>query len=234
MRRGNAGLGLLIVGYLLGSIPFGLIFTRLAGLGDVRGDRFRQYRRDQRAAHRPQGSRRRHPCLRRSERDRSGSHRRRVRADAGAPLRPWCISRPSLSGLAGVQRAAKASPPILGIALGLYWPAALFFAAVWLAVAFIARYSSLAALVAGLVTPSRSLLQRLARTGRTHGAARGSALAEAPAQYPEAARRHRKQDRAAAMDAPEQRAGVRLSDEQRLAGSASSAARTSGRSPSAN
>src|SRR5688572_19190594 len=31
-----AALGLLLLGYLLGSIPFGLILTRLAGLGDIR------------------------------------------------------------------------------------------------------------------------------------------------------------------------------------------------------
>ena len=31
----HVGLGLFAVAYLLGSIPFGLILTRLAGLGDV-------------------------------------------------------------------------------------------------------------------------------------------------------------------------------------------------------
>ena len=29
-------LAALVVGYLLGSIPFGVIFTRMAGLGDIR------------------------------------------------------------------------------------------------------------------------------------------------------------------------------------------------------
>ena len=42
-------------GYLLGSIPFGLILGKLAGLGDVRAGRLRQYRRHQRAARRRQG-----------------------------------------------------------------------------------------------------------------------------------------------------------------------------------
>ena len=28
--------GLLVLGYLLGSIPFGLLLTRFAGLGDIR------------------------------------------------------------------------------------------------------------------------------------------------------------------------------------------------------
>jgi acyl phosphate:glycerol-3-phosphate acyltransferase len=37
--------------------------------------------------------------------------------------------------------------------LGLAWPAALFFGAVWLAVAALTRYSSLAALTASALTP---------------------------------------------------------------------------------
>jgi hypothetical protein len=40
---------------LLGSIPFGLLLTRLAGKGDIREDRLGQYRRDQRAADRAKG-----------------------------------------------------------------------------------------------------------------------------------------------------------------------------------
>ena len=32
----HALLGLFLLGYLLGSIPFGLLLTRLAGLGDIR------------------------------------------------------------------------------------------------------------------------------------------------------------------------------------------------------
>ena len=37
--------------------------------------------------------------------------------------------------------------------LGLYWPAALAFAAIWVAVAVVTRYSSASALVASLATP---------------------------------------------------------------------------------
>ena len=40
------------IGYLLGSIPFGLLLTRFAGLGDIRTARLGQYRRDERPAHR--------------------------------------------------------------------------------------------------------------------------------------------------------------------------------------
>jgi glycerol-3-phosphate acyltransferase PlsY len=41
----------------------------------------------------------------------------------------------------------------IGLLLGVYWPGALIFCAVWLAVAFATRYSSLAALVASALTP---------------------------------------------------------------------------------
>ena len=41
----------------------------------------------------------------------------------------------------------------IGVLLGLFWPAAAMFGAIWLAVAFSSRYSSLAALVAAFATP---------------------------------------------------------------------------------
>ena len=66
----------LALGYLLGSIPFGVVLTRLAGAGRSAHDRLGQHRRDQRSAHRTQG-----PCggdarPRRAE----GDARRRSRA----------------------------------------------------------------------------------------------------------------------------------------------------------
>ena len=42
----------------------------------------------------------------------------------------------------------------IGVLLGLYWPAALICIAIWLMVAFLSRYSSLAALVASALTPA--------------------------------------------------------------------------------
>jgi glycerol-3-phosphate acyltransferase PlsY len=41
----------------------------------------------------------------------------------------------------------------IGVLLGLFWPAAVVFCLVWLATAVTSRYSSLAALVASVVTP---------------------------------------------------------------------------------
>jgi glycerol-3-phosphate acyltransferase PlsY len=50
-------------------------------------------------------------------------------------------------------RGGKGVAVYIGILLGLLWPAALLFCAVWLLTAVISRYSSLSALVASLVTP---------------------------------------------------------------------------------
>jgi len=50
-------------------------------------------------------------------------------------------------------RGGKGVATFLGILLGLYWPAAAGFAAIWLAVAAITRYSSLSALVASALYP---------------------------------------------------------------------------------
>jgi glycerol-3-phosphate acyltransferase PlsY len=41
----------------------------------------------------------------------------------------------------------------IGVLLGLYWPAAIVFCAIWLLVALITRYSSLSALVASAAAP---------------------------------------------------------------------------------
>jgi acyl phosphate:glycerol-3-phosphate acyltransferase len=51
-------------------------------------------------------------------------------------------------------KGGKGVATYIGLLLGLYWPAALIFCALWLAVAFVFRYSSLAALVASALTPA--------------------------------------------------------------------------------
>jgi glycerol-3-phosphate acyltransferase PlsY len=50
-------------------------------------------------------------------------------------------------------RGGKGVATYIGLLLGLAWPAAVFFCAVWLAIAALSRYSSLAALIASAVTP---------------------------------------------------------------------------------
>jgi glycerol-3-phosphate acyltransferase PlsY len=50
-------------------------------------------------------------------------------------------------------KGGKGVATYIGILIGLVWPAALIFCAIWLAVAAATRYSSLAALVASALTP---------------------------------------------------------------------------------
>jgi acyl phosphate:glycerol-3-phosphate acyltransferase len=50
-------------------------------------------------------------------------------------------------------KGGKGVATYIGLLLGLAWPAALFFCAIWLALAVLTRYSSLAALIASVLTP---------------------------------------------------------------------------------
>ena len=50
-------------------------------------------------------------------------------------------------------KGGKGVATYIGLLLGLYWPAMLMFCGVWLIAAFLTRYSSLAALIASALTP---------------------------------------------------------------------------------
>jgi glycerol-3-phosphate acyltransferase PlsY len=50
-------------------------------------------------------------------------------------------------------KGGKGVATYIGLLIGLYWPAAIIFCAIWLAVAAVSRYSSLAALIASALTP---------------------------------------------------------------------------------
>ena len=50
-------------------------------------------------------------------------------------------------------KGGKGVATYIGLLIGLYWPAALLFCAIWLTVAAVSRYSSLAALIASALTP---------------------------------------------------------------------------------
>jgi len=50
-------------------------------------------------------------------------------------------------------KGGKGVATYIGLLIGLAWPAALIFCAIWLAVAAVFRYSSLAALIASALTP---------------------------------------------------------------------------------
>ena len=141
------------LGYVLGSIPFGLIFTRLAGTEDIRTI----------------GSKN----IGATNVLRTGRKGLAVLTLAADVLKgtaavligyQWGPDTAILAGLGAFIghllpvwlkfRGGKGVATYIGILLGLYWPAAVAFCAIWLLVAGVSRYSSLAALVASAATPA--------------------------------------------------------------------------------
>lgn len=141
-------------GYLLGSIPFGLLFTRLAGLGDIRAigsknigatNVLRTGRKDLAFATLLADALKGTAAVLVAKYV-SGADTVVIAAGAGAFLGHVF---PVWLGF----RGGKGVATYIGVLLGTFWPAALAFGAVWLAVAFLSRYSSLSALVASAVIP---------------------------------------------------------------------------------
>jgi len=143
----------LILGYLLGSIPFGLILTRLAGTQDLRtvgsgnigATNVLRTGRKGLAAGTLIGD-----MLK-------GTVAVIIAGYFGGPDAAMAAALGAFLGhLFPVWlkfRGGKGVATYIGVLLGLFWPAALAFCAIWLAVAALTRYSSLAAFVAGVVTP---------------------------------------------------------------------------------
>jgi glycerol-3-phosphate acyltransferase PlsY len=140
-------------GYLLGSIPFGLVLTRLAGLGDVRSigsgnigatNVLRTGRRDLAAATLILDALK-------------GTIAVLVAAELGRDTAVLAGLGAFLGHLFPVWlrfRGGKGVATFLGVLAGLHWPSALIFAAVWIAVAGLGGYSSLAALAAAVTAPA--------------------------------------------------------------------------------
>ncbi len=142
-----------LIGYLLGSIPFGLLLTKSVGGPDVRTI----------------GS--------------GNIGATNVLRTGRKSLAALTLLLDALKGTAAVSFAAyyagseialaagfaafighlfpiwlqfkggKGVATYIGLLLGIYWPAMLIFCGIWLLVAFATRYSSLAALFASAVTP---------------------------------------------------------------------------------
>jgi glycerol-3-phosphate acyltransferase PlsY len=142
----------LIVGYLLGSIPFGLVLTKLAGHGDLREI--------------GSGNIGATNVLRTGDKKLAGLTLMldALKGTAGVLIGARFGSDAAILGGLGAFlghlfpvwlgfRGGKGVATYIGVLLGLSWPVALVFCAIWLGVAFLTRYSSLAALVASAVTP---------------------------------------------------------------------------------
>lgn len=142
-----------VFGYLCGSIPFGIVLTRLVGAGDLRAI--------------GSGNIGATNVLRTG---RKGLATATLLGDAlkgtaAVLVADYVFDRDAalvatlgafLGHLFPVWlkfRGGKGVATYIGLLLGIAWPAAIFFCAVWLAVAAVTRYSSLAALVAGAATP---------------------------------------------------------------------------------
>ena len=142
-----------LFGYLLGSIPFGLVLTRFAGTQDIRSI--------------GSGSIGATNVLRTG---RKGLAAGTLLLDAlkgtAAVVIAGYIAGPNAAMVAGLGaflghlfpvwlkfKGGKGVAVYIGILLGLFWPAALVFCVLWLATAFTTRYSSLSALVASFITP---------------------------------------------------------------------------------
>jgi glycerol-3-phosphate acyltransferase PlsY len=143
----------LVLGYLLGSIPFGLLLTRFAGTADLRSI----------------GS----GSIGATNVLRTGNKGLAAATLIGdmlkgtvAVLIAGYFGGPDAAMLAGLAaflghlfpvwlkfKGGKGVATYIGVLLGLFWPAAVVFCVLWLATAATSRYSSLSALVASFITP---------------------------------------------------------------------------------
>jgi acyl phosphate:glycerol-3-phosphate acyltransferase len=142
----------LLIGYLLGSIPFGLLLTRLFGTADLRSigsgnigatNVLRTGRKDLAAA----------TLL-------LDALKGTVAVLIGAHLSPDGAIIAALAAFIGHIapvwlrfKGGKGVATFLGCLFALHWPVGVAFCAIWLAVAAATRYSSLSALVASAAAP---------------------------------------------------------------------------------
>lgn len=141
-----------LVGYLLGSIPTGVIVARLRGLGDLRAV--------------GSGNIGATNVLRTGDRLAAALTLLGDAAKGAAAVLLLAQWGPLPSMLAGVGaffghlfpvwlrfRGGKGVATFLGVLLALHWPAGLIALAVWLGVAALTRFSSLAALASAALAP---------------------------------------------------------------------------------
>jgi len=146
------------VGYLCGTIPFGLILTKSAGLGDIRAI--------------GSGNIGATNVLRTGNKTVAALTLLLDALKGTAPVLAitW-LAGPQAGILAGLAaffghlfplwlgfKGGKGVATNIGVLFGLHWPLGLIFLTVWLAVAFAFRMSSLAALTASLLTPLWAIL----------------------------------------------------------------------------
>ena len=148
-----------IGGYLLGSIPFGVVITRAAGAGDVRNI--------------GSGNIGATNVLRTGRKDLALAT---LLLDAGKGavallIARWLFHSDVAGAIAGGAaffghlfpvwlkfKGGKGVATFFGLLIAAHWPLGLMAGATWLIVAFVLRYSSLAALIAAALAPVYALL----------------------------------------------------------------------------
>ncbi len=154
----------LAFGYLCGAIPFGLLLTRLAGTTDIRTIGSKSIGATN--------------VLRTGRKDLAAAT---LVLDALKGTIPvlialrWGETPAVLAGLGAFLghlypvwlkfEGGKGVATFIGVMLALWWPGVALFGAIWLGIAYLTRYSSLAALVASLLVPLTRILLDLGARG---------------------------------------------------------------------
>ena len=140
-----------VLGYALGSIPFGLLLTRLAGLGDIRRIGSRNIGATNVLRTGSKGAAALTLILDLAK----GFVAVVIAAGWGEDAALVAAGSVILGHMFPIWlafRGGKGVATALGVLIALAWPVALSAALVWLAVACLSRYSSLAALIAAVVS----------------------------------------------------------------------------------
>ena len=146
-------LGALGFGYLCGSIPFGILLTRLAGTADLRSI--------------GSGNIGATNVLRTGRKGLAAATLLgdMLKGTVAVLLAAYCLGHaPAIAAAIGAFlghlfpvwlrfRGGKGVATYIGLLIGLFWPAAIAFCVVWLIVAVITRYSSASALLASVAIP---------------------------------------------------------------------------------
>lgn len=142
----------LLLGYLLGSIPFGILLTRLTGAGDLRQI--------------GSGNIGATNVLRTGRKGLAALTLLLDMLKGTAAVLLVAAFAPGLEALAAIGallghmwpvwlrfRGGKGVATFFGIMVGLHWPSSLVYALVWIGTLGISRYSSLAGMLAALSAP---------------------------------------------------------------------------------
>lgn len=149
-------LAAIALGYLFGSIPFGLLLTRFAGLGDIRAI--------------GSGNIGATNVLRTGSKGLAAATLLLDAAKGAAAIILVRILWPHIPGLAGLAaisaflghlypvwlrfRGGKGVATLIGVVAALSWPAALVTAATWIFALLLTRYSSVGGMAAALAAPA--------------------------------------------------------------------------------